>query len=147
MVRLRNTVVIDSNPDAVWEVLGDLAATTEWLPGTVAARMDDDVRTCTTADGFDIRERITDYSPERRSYRFEHLALPVPVRDSGGTFSVELAAAGGAEVVLETSFEALDPAQEEQVARMMDGALGQALQSLKRRVEQGMRWTDEPEPR
>lgn len=142
MARLRNTVGIDATPDAVWEVLGDLAATTEWLPGTIAARMDDDVRTCTTADGFDIRERITDYSPERRSYRFEHLALPVPVRDSRGAFTVEPAEEGRAEVVLETSFEALEPAQEKQVAQMMDGALRQALESLRRRVEQGAHWRD-----
>jgi uncharacterized protein YndB with AHSA1/START domain len=139
MARLRNTILVDSTPAAVWDVLGDLAATTEWLPGTVAARMDDDIRTCTTADGFDIRERISDYSAERRTYRFEHLAVPLPVRDSGGTFAVE-PADGGAEVVLETSFEALDAAQEEQVAQLLHGALEQALASLKRRIEQGARW-------
>ena len=139
MARLRNTILVDSTPAAVWDVLGDLAATTEWLPGTVAARMDDDIRTCTTADGFDIRERISDYSAERRTYRFEHLTVPLPVRDSGGTFAVE-PADDGAEVVLETSFEALDVAQEEQVAQLLHGALEQALASLKRRIEQGARW-------
>ncbi|MGH3071451.1 MAG: SRPBCC family protein [Gaiellaceae bacterium] len=139
MVRLHNTVVVAATPAAVWEVLGDLAATTEWLPGTVAARMDDDVRTCTTADGFEIRERISAYSDEQRTYRFEHLALPVPVRDSGGVFTLEQAG-DGTRVVLETSFEPLDAAQAEQVAQMMDGALGQALESLKRRIEHGTRW-------
>jgi uncharacterized protein YndB with AHSA1/START domain len=140
MVQLRNTVAIDATPDAVWDVLGDLVATTEWLPGTVAARMDGKVRTCTTADGFDIREEISDYSPERRSYRFKHLTLPAPVTDSGGVFTVEGGGSGASTVVLETSLEPLDASQEEQVAQMMNDALQTALESLKRRVEQGTRW-------
>jgi uncharacterized protein YndB with AHSA1/START domain len=140
MALLRNTVAIDATPAAVWEVLGDLAATTEWLPGTVAARMDGTIRTCTTADGFDIREEISDYSPERRSYRFRHLAVPMPMTSSGGTFSVEEGDGGSSRVVLETSFEPVDGAQEEQVARMLDGGLQQALESLKRRVEEGVHW-------
>lgn len=139
MVQLRNTVRIAATPDAVWEVLGDLAATTEWLPGTIAARMDGDIRTCTTADGFEIREHVSDYSPERRSYRFMHLALPLPVKNSSGVFTVE-PANDAALVVLESSFEAVDPAQERTMSEMLNGALTQALGSLKRRVEQGTRW-------
>jgi uncharacterized protein YndB with AHSA1/START domain len=140
MAQLRNTVQIDATPGEVWEVLGDLAATPEWLPGTRAARMDGDVRTCTTVDGFEIRERIDDYSAERRAYSFRHLAIPVPVKDSRGSFVVESSGAAGSQVVLESSFTALDPAQEEQVRAMLDGALVQALASLKRRVEGGARW-------
>lgn len=140
MVRLRTTVTIDAAPEAVWDVLGDLAATTEWLPGTVAARMDGPIRICTTAEGFDIREEISDYSSEGRTYRFRHLAVPVPVKDSSGVFAVEADDGGAARVVLESSFDALDPAQEDHVGRMMDGALRHALDSLKRRVEQGARW-------
>jgi mxaD protein len=139
MARLRNTVHLDATPDAVWEILGDLAATPEWLPGTRAAQVDGDVRTCTTADGFEIREQISDYSPERRTYAFRHLAVPLPVEDSTGSFAVEPDGTGS-QVVLETSFAALDPAQEEQVSAMLDGALQQALASLKRRVEQGTLW-------
>jgi uncharacterized protein YndB with AHSA1/START domain len=139
MARLRNTVLIDAAPDAVWDVLGNLAATPEWLPGTRAARMDGDIRTCTTTDGFDIRERISDYSPERHTYSFRHLAIPMPIEDSSGSFVVKPNGTGS-QVVLETSFAALDSAQEERVSAMMDGALKQALASLKRRVERGVRW-------
>jgi uncharacterized protein YndB with AHSA1/START domain len=64
MVELRNTIAIDASPEAVWEVLGDLGATNEWLPGIVAARMEGTTRICTTADGFDIREEISDYEPK-----------------------------------------------------------------------------------
>jgi uncharacterized protein YndB with AHSA1/START domain len=139
MAQLRKTVRIDATPDAVWEVLGDLAATPEWLPGTRSARMEGGIRTCSTVDGFDIRERISDYSAERRAYSFTHLDVPLPVRDSSGSFTVD-PDGDGSLVVLETSFAALDPAHEEHVTGMIDGALTQALASLKRRIEQGTRW-------
>jgi uncharacterized protein YndB with AHSA1/START domain len=139
MVQLRKSVAIDAPPDAVWALLGDLAATTEWLPGTVAARIEGSTRVCTTADGFEIREEISDFAPETRSYRYRHLAIPLPVKNSSGSFTVE-PRNHGAQVVLESEFEVLDGAEEAQVAQMFEGALEQSLQSLKRRVEQGQRW-------
>jgi uncharacterized protein YndB with AHSA1/START domain len=142
MVQLRKTVEIDASRDAVWALLGDLAATTEWLPGTAAARMQGSTRICTTADGFDIREEITDYAPERHSYRFRHLELPMPVKNSMGSFRVE-PRDGGSLVVLEDQFEALDSTQEAEIAAMFGGALDQALQALKRRVEEGRRWDEQ----
>lgn len=140
MTRLRNTIVIDASPEEVWTILGDLAATPEWLPGTVAARMEGPVRVCTTADGGEIREEIGGYSPERRTYRYRHLAVPLPVKGSSGRFLVEAGRDGGSVVVLESEFEPLDLAMEGQIEQMLDGALKQALESLRRRMEQGLRW-------
>src|SRR5688572_24276390 len=125
MVELRNTIAIDASPEAVWEVLGDLGATSEWLPGIVAARMEGSTRICTTADGFDIREEISDHEPEQRSFRYQHLQVPMPVENSRGSFAVE-PDNGGALVVLESSFEAVDSAQEAQVAQLIEGAFQQA---------------------
>jgi uncharacterized protein YndB with AHSA1/START domain len=139
VARLRKTISIDATPDDVWSVLGDLRATVEWLPGTVSAQMEDAVRVCVMADGNTIREEICDYSSDARTYTYRHLEVPLPVRDSSGTFSVEPDAAGSV-VVLEASFEALDPAMEDDLERMFGGALEQALDSLRRRVEQGVRW-------
>jgi uncharacterized protein YndB with AHSA1/START domain len=147
MPHLRKNVAIAAAPAAVWDVLGDLAATSEWIPGTVTARMEGATRICTTADGAVIRERITDYSPERRTYRYEHLEVPLPVRNSSGTFTVEPDENGGAVVVLDASFEALDPAAEAQIEQMYGGALEQALASLRRRVEDGRSWQAASAPR
>jgi uncharacterized protein YndB with AHSA1/START domain len=140
MAHLHKTISIDASPEAVWDVLGALAATSEWLPGTVAARMDGTIRVCETADGNEIREEISDYSPERRSYRFRHLQVPLPVKNSTGKFAVDAGTSGGAIVVLEADFDALDPAMEAQIEHMFGGALDQALVSLRRRVEQGASW-------
>jgi uncharacterized protein YndB with AHSA1/START domain len=140
MVELRNTIAIDASPEAVWEVLGDLGATNEWLPGIVAARMEGSTRICTTADGFDIREEISGYEPEQRSFRYQHLQVPMPVENSGGSFVVEPGKNDGALVVLESSFEPADSGQEAEVGQLIEGAFQHALESLKRRVEQGVRW-------
>jgi uncharacterized protein YndB with AHSA1/START domain len=126
--------------ETVWEILGDLAATSEWNPGTVAARMEGSLRICDTADGQEVHEEISDYSPERRTYRFRHRRVPLPVQSSTGRFTVDAGAGGGAVVVLECDFEALDPALEAEIERMFGEALDQALESLRRRVERGVTW-------
>jgi uncharacterized protein YndB with AHSA1/START domain len=140
MSYLRKTVSIEASPETVWTVLGDLAATSDWLPGTVAARMEGPIRICDTADGNEIREEITDYSPARRTFRYRHLQVPLPVKSSAGKFAVEAGSSSGAVVVIETEFDALDPALESEIERMFGGALEQALESLRRRVEQGISW-------
>jgi mxaD protein len=140
MVERRNTIAIDASPEAVWDVLGDLGATNEWLPGIVAARMEGATRICTTADGFDIREEISDYEPTLRRFRYQHLQVPMPVENSAGSFVVEPQENDGSVVVLQSSFEAADSAQEAEVGQMIEGAFQRALESLKRRVEQGVRW-------
>ena len=108
-------------------------STDEWLPGVVKAEVDGPTRVCTMADGSEIKEEISDYEPERRSFRFRHLQVPMPIADSGGSFVVE---ANPTRVVLESCFTPHDPA----VGGMIDGAFQQALDSLKRRVEEGARW-------
>src|SRR6266508_4441675 len=136
-----NTVDVDADPDAVWAVLADLPATRWWLPGVVAARIDGDLRVCTMADGQEIHERISDVSPERRSYRFEHVRVPLPVRHSGGTFTVTAGtAAGTARVTLQTTFEPLDPTGAAELSAMIHGAFGQSLESLRRYVQEKVTW-------
>src|SRR5258708_3575898 len=111
MPTIRNTVTINATPDEVWAVLADLPATRMWLPGVVAARMDGDLRVCATADGQEIHERISDLSPESRSYRIHHVRVPLPVRHSGGMFTVAARTDPGTAVVtLQPSFEPLDSA-------------------------------------
>jgi uncharacterized protein YndB with AHSA1/START domain len=139
MVELRKTVEIHASPEAVWDILGDLAATAEWLPGTLDARMEGSTRICTTAEGFEIREEISHYTPDQHSYGFRHLEVPLPVKSSTGSFRVEPRDSGSL-VVVEDRFEALEPSQEAEVFAMFGGAVEQSLQALKRRVEEGRRW-------
>jgi uncharacterized protein YndB with AHSA1/START domain len=136
-----NTVVINADPDDVWAVLADFPATRQWLPGVVAARMDGDMRVCTMADGQQVHELISDISPDRRSYRFTHVQVPLPVRESGGTFIVTAGPADGtATVTLDATFEPQDPAAADDLADMIHGAFQQSLESLRRYVEAKTAW-------
>jgi len=88
MPTINNTIDIKATPDEVWAVLADMPATRQWLPGVVAARMDGNVRICEMADGQQVHEKISDVSAEQRSFRFEHVRVPLPVQRSSGTFTV-----------------------------------------------------------
>jgi uncharacterized protein YndB with AHSA1/START domain len=141
MTTIVTTVTVHAGPDDVWGVLADLTATRLWLPGVTDARMHGDTRVCTIAGGGEIHERISDVDPARRSYRFAYLRTPLPVRDAGGTFTVEPGDAEGTAVVtLRLTFEPLDAGAAAAVEEMIRGAFGDALTSLRRYVEEKSTW-------
>jgi mxaD protein len=139
MPTVTNTIDIKASPDAIWAVLADMPATQHWLPGVVSAHMRGDVRVCRMADGQEVHEKISDVSADTRSYRFDHLRVALPVRQSGGTFAVT-PGRDRATVTLTTTFEPLDPAGADQLVDMIHGAFGQSLESLRRYVEDGVTW-------
>jgi uncharacterized protein YndB with AHSA1/START domain len=134
-------VTIAATPDEVWAVLSDMPATRQWLPGVVAARMDGDLRVCTMADGQEVHERIADVSDDARRFRFDHVRVPLPVRESGGTFTVAGGAVPGtSDVVLDTTFEPLDPGSVDQLTAGVRGAFQQSLDSLRTFIEEKVAW-------
>jgi uncharacterized protein YndB with AHSA1/START domain len=141
MLTIRTDVTIDATPDEVWAVLSDMPATRQWLPGVVAVRVDGDLRVCTMADGQEVHERISDLADDARRFRFDHIRVPLPVRESGGTFTVIAGRAPGtSDVVLDTTFEPLDPGSVDQLAGAVQGAFEQALDSLRVYVEEKVAW-------
>jgi uncharacterized protein YndB with AHSA1/START domain len=141
MPTITNTIDIHANQDKVWAVLADMPATRHWLPGVTAAHLDGDVRICRMADGQEIHERISDVSPERRSYRFEHLHVPLPVRQSNGTFTVTPGGSPDTAIVtLSTTFEPLDRTGNDRLIDTIHGAFQQSLDSLRRYIEDKTPW-------
>jgi uncharacterized protein YndB with AHSA1/START domain len=141
MPTFTTTIDIKATSDDVWAVLSDMPATRQWLPGVVAAQMDGDVRVCQMADGQQVREKISDNSAEQRSFRFEHVRVPLPVRRSGGTFTVTAGPEPDtATVALHTTFEPLDPSTADELTGMIQGAFHQSLESLRRFVEDKLPW-------
>lgn len=141
MPTITNTIDINADPDEVWAVLADMPATRQWLPGVVSARMDGTLRVCTMSDGQEVHEQISDLSPQRRSYRFTHVRVPLPVQHSAGTFTVTAGSSPDtATVTLQTTFEPLDPTGVDELSRMIHGAFAQSLQSLRRFIEDKAAW-------
>lgn len=134
MIKVRNAARVNASPEEVWRILGDLVRAPEYVPGVVTARMEGMVRVCRDTYGNEIREELSDYSPEKRAYRFRHLKVPLPVQRSEGSFSVE-SDGTGALVRLDWEVEPVDPARETEMAPLIDGASKQTLERLRDRVE------------
>lgn len=135
MPTFRQTVDIAATPDQVWEVLGDVTSVDRWIPGVTAVTRTDSGRACTFADGHTQDERILDYSPATRSYRYLIDGAPLPVTDNTGRFAVE-DTGGQARVVWESSFRPTDPSTAEQVAELWAPFMPMVLANLKRVVEE-----------
>jgi prepilin-type processing-associated H-X9-DG protein len=134
MPSFRHTIDIAATPEQVWQVLGDVTSVDRWIPGVTAVSRTDTGRVCTFADGHVQDERILDYSPQTRSYRYVIDGAPLPARDNTGGFAVE-DADGHTRVVWESSFVAIDPAMADQLAEMWEPFLPIVLSNLKRLVE------------
>jgi Polyketide cyclase / dehydrase and lipid transport len=135
MPALRNTVKIHRSPEDVWQVLGDLTAAPEWIPGVVEAKVEGPERVCTTAEGAEIREQIEGYSPRERKFSYVQTEVPLPITGSRGTLRV-LGQGTEAEVVWEAEFEPAAGAPEN-LPQLVEGSYRQALDSLRRRLEDG----------
>jgi Polyketide cyclase / dehydrase and lipid transport len=134
MPRVENSVDLDLSPEQAWRVVGDLSDAASWVPGVATAHLDGDLRVCMTADGRVIRERLSSVEGEPMAYRYEHLAISAPVRDSWGILRVRPTGRGCA-VEWHAVFEPADPAQADQITAMMRANFADALLSLRRRIE------------
>ena len=134
MPTFSESVEINATPDEVWAVLGDLASVDHWIPGVSAVTVDGMSRVCTFEDGHIQNERILDYSPSARSYRYRIDGAPLPVTDNVGCFAVR-SSNNNALVVWESSFEPVDPAMAGQLSQMWQPYLPIVLESLKNLVE------------
>lgn len=137
MPSFTHAIDIAVDPATAWEVLGDLAGVDRWIPGVTKVELDGMIWRCTFADGHIQHEEILDYSPVTRSYRYT-IDGGLPVADNRGRFAVEPSKTerGGARIVWESSFAALDPASEDELRRMWAGMLPSVLGNLKTLVEQ-----------
>ena len=134
MAKITNAFDVNLDAGSTWRVVGDIADAASWVPGVVSARFDGDLRICTTADGGEIRERISDRSDREMSYRYEHLVTPAPVRGSRGTLRVRPNGTG-CRVEWDAEFTPADPAHADEIIAAMSTAFGQAAQSLRHRIE------------
>jgi carbon monoxide dehydrogenase subunit G len=135
MPSFSHSIEVAADPDSAWQVLGDLAGVDRWIPGVAKVELDGMTRRCTFADGHTQDERILDYDPATRSYRYT-VQGGLPVADNRGRLAVE-PAGRGARIVWESSFDPLDPAAEPELSRMWQGMLPVVLGNLKTLIEAG----------
>jgi len=134
MAHIHETIQIEADPDHVWSVAGDPGRIADWLPLLSSSRVDAGERECTMTNGGELKERILEHSDEQRSYAYEIVQSPLPLRSYRSRFSVA-GHQGHSHVDWEADF---DPERAEQEAELVDTfsqTYRDGLESLRQRVE------------
>jgi hypothetical protein len=131
--RFEKTLQVSAPAERAWEVIGDLTLMGS-LVGASEVKVDEMTRVCTFPDGAVQHERISDYSPDQRSYSYAIEDGPLPVKDNHGKFAVQPAGENSA-ITWEAEFEPIDPSQEQAMNEMWEGAMDQVLAAVKERIE------------
>ncbi|SFT65942.1 Polyketide cyclase / dehydrase and lipid transport [Actinopolyspora lacussalsi subsp. righensis] len=96
MAQSYSSALVQVPVDRVWRVFGDFAALADWHPAITAGEIEQGsspfavgaVRKLRLADGSTVRERLVAFDSFRRSYGYEMLEGPFPVRNYRATVRV-----------------------------------------------------------
>ena len=91
MATAEASVNLPVSPDAVWDLIGGFGGLPDWLPNILDLKLSDGgrVRTLAVTGGVSISERLTAYDRRSRSYTYEIVQSPFPVKDYLSTLQVE----------------------------------------------------------
>lgn len=109
MPRVSEIVRVAGNADALWREIGTFGAVGDWHPMVETIESEGDRpgarRTAHLRDGMRSVERLAEFAPDRRSYRYDMVSTPLPVGDYVGEFRVEDNGDGTSTVVWSGTFE------------------------------------------
>jgi hypothetical protein len=131
---ISETITMHGSPEAVWAIAGDPGAIGEWVPALAESSYSGHERVCTTGDGAEIRERVLAHSDADRSYTYEIVTSPMPLRSYRSTLTVH-GHDGHSHVTWEAELVALEEAQEPELQAMFSQLYREGLATLRDRVE------------
>jgi uncharacterized protein YndB with AHSA1/START domain len=124
--------------DRVWAAVSAIGGLDQWFPMIETCRVEGSGvgarRICGLANGAVLHETVTtiDHAAKRFQYTIADDS-PLPVSNYLGT--VTLAAAGGGTVLTWTAAFDVDDAAREEMAAMLQGALGDGVQGMAKALE------------
>ncbi|WP_256973376.1 tyrosine-protein phosphatase [Rhodococcus sp. NCIMB 12038] len=134
-MRVTETCVIRTTPDAVWKVGGDTANVADWIPALEKSHQHGDLRYATFANGGgEATERIVHHDDPQRSYTYEYVSGPLPLSFYSSTFTVN-DHPEGAEVVWSAEFASTSPESEPELAEAITDIYRSALVELANRTQ------------
>ena len=128
MGEMRDQIEIARDAAAVWTIVGDPAAITQWFSGIASCTVDGDLRVCTLANAATINERIQAIDIESRTLTYSVIA-GMPVESHLGTVRVVSLGNGHSRVEYVTQVEP------ESFERPLGESVHSALKNLKRLLE------------
>lgn len=122
---------LSGNAQAVWDTLAAIGGVDEWLPIITSCRVDGEGdgarRTCETADGSVLEERITGVDHDRRRLEYE-VYEGLPVTDYSGAF--EIVDDGDVQRLVWTVEAGGEPEALEQITAMLEQVVPMAFDGL-----------------
>ena len=146
MNQIDASVTIEAPAERTWDVLSDLTAMADYMPGATSVRLVSDhatgpgaTRHCVFDDGVELTERVRDWDDGARTYTLETTEFKkVPMRSNVVTFAVS-GDGSGSKVTQVMRYEMkggpLAGLLERLAAGKMNKALSTALAGLKEHVE------------
>ena len=128
MATMRREVWVDRPADDVWRLVRDPAAVTAWFPGMVDVVVDGARRVITLRSGLALQEDVVTTRDDLRRFQYRLLG-PLPVTHHLASIDVIADGDDRCLVVYSTDVEP------HALAYILDGAVGDALASLKTVVE------------
>ncbi|WP_235834503.1 SRPBCC family protein [Actinomadura logoneensis] len=136
------SAVLDAPADRVWAYLRDFGNLAEWMPGVETGMIEDGgppdrvgcVRRVIGPGDTVFRERLTSLDDEARTYRYEVLECPLPVRRCRAALRVvPVTVTGGSFVEWSADFSANADDEEAMAKTLAVGIYATGLSSLARR--------------
>lgn len=134
MAHIHETIEVDADPQQVWAIAGDPGRIADWVPALSSSREEAGQRECTMTNGAELKERILEHSDEERSYTYEIIEAPVPLRSYRSRLSVH-GHDSHSHVDWEADFEPEQPEQEAELVEAFTQTYREGLESLRSRLE------------
>lgn len=134
MPKIKISHVYNATADHIWSLIGDPCDLADWHPAIATSPAANGERTCTLADGGELKEEILLHDAGTRSYTYRIIESPLPMSDYVSTLRVEPLRSGGAEVIWEAQFEpaGIEPSQLE---AMLGGIYTAGLEALEAKIQ------------
>lgn len=134
------TQALAGSPAATWGILADYCGIADWHPVVASCEivlgtnnMVGAVRVLTTGDGAVIREELTAYDPQARTYSYRILESPLPVASYSATITVLAGSNGGSVVEWKSTFDAAPGADAATARAAIEGIYDAGFESLRAR--------------
>lgn len=134
MAHVTETMDFGATSAAVWALVGNPNALSDWHPAIAASPVSDGIRRCTLVGGGDLVESIVEHSDEDRFYLYEISEGPFPMTGYQSRIAVEDADTGS-RIVWQADFTPDDPATEQEMTDTFSGIFQAGLESVRERTE------------
>lgn len=133
MASIRQEILIDAAPEAIWDAVRDVGALhTRLVPGFVVdTRLEEGARVVTFGNGMVVRELIVDLDDDARRAAWAAVGTPMTHYNA----SVQIFPDGAGSRVVWIA-DLLPDEMKPQVA----GMIAEGLQAMRRAIEQAARW-------